>query len=109
MNAAEFIKQRVRIHQQPGRGPQWRARALAQLVKQARAVPVYAGGKVVSYTLPNGQVVCTKQRFRDQAGAESYLDGLTLFEGTRAKHPQRVYRCPNCSGWHLTSQNKRGE
>lgn len=106
MNAAEFIRQRGRIEHQNGQTPTWRSKAMRGLVKRARAELIRTGGRVTGYQLPNGQVVCVKQRFRDQAAAEQKLESISLFEGHRINTPQRVYLCPHCHGFHLTSQPK---
>lgn len=48
---------------------------------------------------------CTdKVRYRDELGAKIAL------ANTQAKDhgEKRVYRCPICRGWHLTSQEHRG-
>lgn len=106
MNAADFIKQRGRIEHQTHQTQAWRAKAMRGLVKRSRAELIRAGGRVIGYQLPNGQVVCVKQRFRDQAAAEVKLQTIALFEGQRFAMPQRAYFCRHCSGWHLTSQPK---
>jgi hypothetical protein len=31
----------------------------------------------------------------------------THAQGSRSKDEKRVYRCPQCGGWHLTSENYR--
>ena len=44
-----------------------------------------------------------KRRFRDEVAAMFAL--ATHAEGKRRdKDEERVYRCPMCRGWHLTSQ-----
>ena len=46
---------------------------------------------------------CTKRRYRDEAAAELALARIAEAGDAREKTPQRVYRCPRCRGWHLTS------
>lgn len=50
---------------------------------------------------------CRKRRYRDRIAAL-----LALAATGRRKHARnpkqetRIYRCPACKGWHLTSQPK---
>jgi hypothetical protein len=47
-------------------------------------------------------------RYRDRVGALFAMAGAQRKDGSkREKIEQRVYRCPHCRGWHLTSQAKR--
>jgi hypothetical protein len=51
--------------------------------------------------------MCKKLRYRDQLGA---LIALSSAESKKAKgrrNEQRVYRCPDCKGWHLSSSSLR--
>lgn len=47
---------------------------------------------------------CTKKRFKRKLDALMF-EGLVL--NKRYGGTQRVYRCPNCKGWHLTTQPQR--
>ncbi|WP_181428807.1 hypothetical protein [Modestobacter versicolor] len=47
---------------------------------------------------------CTKRRYRDEAVAQLALARIQTVGEAREKTPQRVYRCPRCRGWHLTSR-----
>lgn len=59
----------------------------------------------LSTPLGYGQA-CAKRRFRDEVGAMFAL--ATHYSGSsRPKDEKRVYRCPTCRGWHLTSQEAR--
>lgn len=48
-------------------------------------------------------IVCTKRRFRDRIAATMALANISR-QPRQGKNPERCYRCPNCKGWHLTSQ-----
>jgi hypothetical protein len=44
-----------------------------------------------------------KVRFSSDAAAQAALKKINP---TRANNkPRRVYKCPRCGGWHLTSKN----
>lgn len=47
-----------------------------------------------------------KRRFHDEAEAKRVLGRIQTGE-KRATTPTRVYRCPRCGGWHLTSQERK--
>lgn len=48
---------------------------------------------------------CTKIRYRDRIAALLALSNARAKDGSRRKKlEQRVYRCPTCKGWHLTSR-----
>jgi hypothetical protein len=46
-----------------------------------------------------------KTRYANDAAAQSALKRIN--PAGKLKKPRRVYKCPICSGWHLTSQPKR--
>lgn len=48
---------------------------------------------------------CGKKLFATREGAENRIEEIALCDSTSRKVPQRVYRCPNSSGWHLTSMS----
>ncbi len=51
---------------------------------------------------------CGKIRYRDKIAAQLALASTGSNKHTRReKDEQRVYRCPQCHGWHLTSAKKR--
>lgn len=50
---------------------------------------------------------CTKRRYRDEIAAKIALARVNApCRGSR-RAESRAYRCPNCKGWHLTSQPYR--
>lgn len=50
--------------------------------------------------------ICNKVTYPTEAAAKA---SLRKIRGAKNKHkkPQRAYECPDCSGWHLTSQDSR--
>ena len=49
-----------------------------------------------------------KIRYRDRIATKLALASAQRTDGSkRAKIEQRIYRCPKCYGFHLTSQTKR--
>lgn len=48
-----------------------------------------------------------KHRYRDEIAAKLGLAEIQTRGEVRAKTPTRAYHCGLCSGWHLTSQEKR--
>jgi hypothetical protein len=51
-----------------------------------------------------------KIRYRTALGARWALWGIwydRYLRGRRHRRERRVYLCPHCAGWHLTSQPKR--
>lgn len=104
MNAATFARHRARIaHQHHGRGRKY-SRALAHLVRDAGAALVVMNRKVVGYRLPNGEMVCVKERYRDQAEAAAAMARIQADIEAGKRAPVRVYPCQHCHGWHTTSQ-----
>jgi hypothetical protein len=56
---------------------------------------------------PKGRNVLTcrdKRRFRDGKAARKALGTIKDRGERRAGKPQRAYACPECGGWHLTSE-----
>jgi hypothetical protein len=47
-----------------------------------------------------------KRRYHDHAQAIRVLH-LLASRSERGKIPTRAYYCPDCNGWHLTSQARR--
>ena len=45
-----------------------------------------------------------KRRFLDEASANTQVAFILMSRPPRSKYPNRSYRCPDCDGWHLTSQ-----
>lgn len=51
---------------------------------------------------------CRKRRYRDRIGAMLALASCLRTDGPRRhKLEKRIYLCPRCSGWHLTSTDGR--
>jgi hypothetical protein len=53
-------------------------------------------------------VTCSKIRYRDRIAALLALASTGRADQRREKNEVRAYRCPDCRGWHLTSQRHRG-
>lgn len=47
-----------------------------------------------------------KLRYRDRLGAEIALASTERGRAS-SRDEKRVYRCPDCAGWHLTSRGRR--
>lgn len=103
MNAGEFAKRRARIEGAHDRRKGYMGKAMAALIREARATLVMVEGRLVAWKLPNGQTVCKKRRYRTEPEAMLVLEGVIQCPRT-AKVPARFYLCPWCEGWHLTSQ-----
>jgi hypothetical protein len=106
VNAGEFAKRRARIennHDHRRKGHQ--AKAFAALVRQAKAIIAIAGGKVVGWRLPDGQMVCKKRRYTSAEKAALALSDVQAEPG-KTYLPCRSYQCPYCHGWHLTHQSR---
>lgn len=51
---------------------------------------------------------CSKVRFNSRRGAEAALEDIWSRPGeVGRKREIRCYRCPDCKGWHLTSEASR--
>lgn len=49
--------------------------------------------------------MCRKRRYRDFIAADLALAEVQAKDrADRPKTEKRVYLCPNCNGWHLTSR-----
>jgi hypothetical protein len=104
MNAHQFSRHRARIDDEL-RSQEWKRQAFRHLLNQARVIIILAEWKVRGWRLPTGEIVCIKRRYQDEASAGQVLGNIHLTSGTHKK-PVRVYPCPYCSGWHLTSREK---
>lgn len=104
MNARQFATARERIlSQSPGRSNDWRKRALARLIAEARAEPQHSGKRILSWRMTTGQHVCVKHRYTTEARAtDAILEMHRETDGRRK--PIRAYACYFCNGWHITSQ-----
>ena len=106
MSPAEYARRRARIDAKSfTRTPRWHKRAMKQLNKEAGAVALIAGRKVVGHQLPSGRVVCIKRRFHTEELALAKLAQIAKEPADRHK-PIRAFACYSCLGWHLTSQAK---
>lgn len=105
MNAGDFARRRALIMRR-GRGAKHERKALAHLARDAGAVPVYVGHRLVGHQLPNGSTVCELRRYADATAAHDELANVRAFahfhQGKRL--PVRAYECPHCGGWHVTAQ-----
>ena len=63
---------------------------------------------VVDRMAYNGEVLACqrKVRFGSDAAAQAALKKINPAKASAAK-PNRVYKCPVCSGFHLTSHRQR--
>lgn len=104
MNAGEFAKRRARIEQEAHRRrPGYAGNAMAALLRESGASQVVVRGKLVAWKLPSGQTVCRKERYKTELDASIVLNICTTHP-KNWKSPTRMYLCPWCDGWHLTSQ-----
>lgn len=103
MNAGEFIKRRAKIEHARTRPNWWHRRAIAALIREAGAVPVVSGRRVIAYQLASGETVCAKQRFKDEPAAARTLQMIHNEHQPRTNVPVRAYPCAHCKGWHITS------
>jgi hypothetical protein len=102
MNAQEFARRRGRVLKS-ARSPGWKRRALQQLQQEAGASMVTHNGRNVGYKMPGGQFLCLKLRYPSEDSAQAALNDCWRAPQPQ-RHERRVYHCPLCDGWHLTSQ-----
>lgn len=59
---------------------------------------------------PTGWCSTTKRRYASEAeGKTAWADSLRAIEqGMATNPPTRVYLCPHCDGWHLTTKPQDG-
>lgn len=106
MNATTFAKRKAKIESLQEKPAWWRRKAHNALIREAHAVVVIGGGKVVAHQLPNGEMVCIKRRFKNEGQALETLGQIAMCD-RRDHAPIRAYPCPSCHGWHVTSEAKR--
>lgn len=106
MTAAEFARQRARIERHANGRRKYHERAMRHLVRDAGAALVIMDRKIVGYRLPNGQLVCVKERFYSEHQAQKALQRIEARQQV-GRVPVRAYACDHCGGWHLTSQPKQ--
>lgn len=109
MNAAEFSRRRARIESNHNGRTKRYKRELAHLVRDARAALVVMHHKVVGWRLPNGEMVCIKDRYRDEASALHDMERIQAANWSRSRVPVRAHHCAHCHGWHLTSQARNAQ
>ena len=102
MNAQEFARRWGRVLNAE-RSYAWKRRALQQLQNQAGAELVTQNGRNVGYRLQSGGFMCLKRRYPTEASAQVALNDCWRAPQNH-RHERRVYQCPLCDGWHLTSQ-----
>lgn len=51
--------------------------------------------------------ICSKETYATEADARFRLKTIRNRNTKSSKIPIRIYECPNCSGWHLTSKEDR--
>lgn len=108
MKAHEFMRRRARLAQEH-RPAWWMRKAFDKLLREAGAVPQIAAKRVVAYRLSSGEIVCNKQRFKNEDAAGETLTMIQNEHQHRPREPVRAYYCGHCKGWHITSMDKNGQ
>lgn len=103
MNAAQFARARERIAREGKSRKGYEAKAMRKLIREARAVTMIWGRRIVGWRMPDGALVCRKRRYGNQGAATMDMLGIQAEHGKRGL-PRRAYQCEFCGGWHLTSQ-----
>lgn len=85
-----------------GRGRKWRKKARARLLADQKAVDCY--GKYFGFY--HRGAVCTKRRHTTLEAAQRELAEAKAKAaiGMTRRREGRIYECPKCKGYHLTSQ-----
>jgi hypothetical protein len=103
MHASTFRRELQRIDRQ-SRGKESDARkAIKQLVHRTGAAALIEGDRIIGYRMRDGSVACTKVRYKTSVDALDDLCRIARLPNREHK-PVRDYRCPWCSGYHLTSR-----
>lgn len=103
MRASIFTRERLRIERQ-WQGKRAGARkALQHLVRREGAALVIEGNRRVGYRMRDGSVACLKVRYHSVHDAAQDIARIQGLPNSEHK-PCRVYLCPWCSGFHLTSR-----
>lgn len=103
MTPTEFAKRRARIDTSD-KSQRWKNRAMAALVREAKAIAVANARHIIGWQMIGGQVVCMKHRYKNRETAEHYLSMIRATVWVSESQPQRSYHCTLCNGWHLTSK-----
>jgi hypothetical protein len=106
MNAAQFCARRSRIERDNHKRSKRYQVMMAHLVRDAKAALVVRERRIVGYRLPNGQIVCIKKRFATEEKAADVLRLIQSDPTVTGHIPVRIYPCPQCHGYHLTSQER---
>lgn len=105
MNARDFTRQRSLINRQYESKRQ-RRKAMAGLLKRSGAALVVISARHVGFRLRTGEIVCVKDRFKNERQALLAMGRIQEAELDGVRVPKRAYQCQRCLGWHLTSQDK---
>lgn len=103
MHASTFARKRARIERRAGDRPALLRKAMAHLLHDAGAAEIIIRGQLVGWRMQDGTVVCVKRRYRDWLQAQLELQNIAK-HSRHAHVPVRVYHCPWCGGFHLTSR-----
>ena len=52
-------------------------------------------------------MTCNKRKFKDKISAMFALSQVRSQKAKGNRQEKRIYHCPICNKWHLTSQNKK--
>jgi hypothetical protein len=55
----------------------------------------------------SNEIASCKKKIRFSSDAAAQAARKKINPAKRLKRPYRVYKCPVCFGWHLTSQPKK--
>jgi hypothetical protein len=105
LNAHQFARRRADIERRC-KFLRKRNKAIAHLVWEARAQPVVIDQRVIGWRLPSGETVCVKQRHASESAALKVMADIQLCNLDQHRVPVRVYPCPHCRGYHLTSKER---
>ncbi|QJB21786.1 hypothetical protein XccvBFoX1_gp47 [Xanthomonas phage FoX1] len=103
MKASVFSRELRKIEiQSRGKAAAVRS-ATRQLVSRNGAAAIIEGHKVIGYRMRDGSVACLKLRY--YTAQDGHTEMARIREGANHKYlPVRVYHCPWCDGYHLTSR-----
>jgi hypothetical protein len=104
MNADEFLRKRARIASEHSTSSRRYKSEMERLVRDADAALVVMNRKIIGYRLKTGEIVCVKERYRDEADARAALADIARSNLEGARIPVRSYYCTRCKGFHVTSQ-----
>jgi hypothetical protein len=99
MQCHKFARQLARIEGSSKR----QRKAREALVHRSGAASIVSRNKVVGWRMRDGSVVCAKHRYATCESADHDLERIARV-ATHKHIPVRVYLCPECHGFHLTSR-----